>query len=44
MRILRKDGSPIPGLYGADSMTAMMNSWAVISGAVAADSAVKSVK
>ncbi|MCF0254228.1 MAG: FAD-dependent oxidoreductase [Duodenibacillus sp.] len=51
MQILRKDGTPIGNLYGAgcvvggangaDSMTAMMNSWAVISGAVAGDSAVK---
>ncbi len=49
MRILKKDGMPIPGLYGAgcvvggangaDSMTAMMNSWAIVSGSVAAESA-----
>lgn len=54
MQILKKGGKPISGLYGAgcvvggangaDSMTAMMNSWAIISGAVAADSAVKSIK
>ena len=54
MQILKKNGKPISGLYGAgcvvggangaDSMTAMMNSWAIISGAVAADSAVKSIK
>lgn len=54
MQILRKNGKPIGHLYGAgcvvggangaDSMTAMMNSWAIISGAVAADSAVKSIK
>lgn len=50
MQILTGAGKPIANLYGAgcvvggangaDSMTAMMNSWAVISGAVAADSAV----
>jgi len=45
MQILSTDGAPIPNLYGAgcvvcscngmDSMTAMMNSWAIGSGAVA---------
>lgn len=54
MQILGKGGKPIPGLYGAgcvvggangaDSMTAMMNSWAIISGVDAADSAVAAVK
>ncbi|MDO4937131.1 MAG: FAD-binding protein, partial [Sutterellaceae bacterium] len=54
MQILRKDGKPIGNLYGAgcvvggangaDSLTAMMNSWAIISGAVAGDSAVKNLK
>ena len=53
LAILAKNGKPIGNLYGAgcvvggangaDSMTAMMNSWAVISGAVAADSAVKNL-
>ena len=46
MRILDKNGKPIEGLYGAgcvvggangaDSMTAMMNSWAIVSGVIAA--------
>ena len=50
MRILDKNGKPIEGLYGAgcvvggangaDSMTAMMNSWAIVSGVIAAESAV----
>ena len=54
MRILKKDGSAIPGLYGAgcvvggangaDSMTAMMNSWAIVSGVVAAESAASYAK
>lgn len=54
LQILRKNGKPIGNLYGAgcvvggangaDSMTAMMNSWAVISGAVAGDSAVKNAR
>lgn len=54
LAILAKNGKPIGNLYGAgcvvggangaDSMTAMMNSWAIISGAVAADSAVKNLK
>lgn len=54
MQILGKGGKPIPGLYGAgcvvggangaDSMTAMMNSWAIISGVDAADSAVAAIK
>lgn len=54
LQILTPDGKAIPGLYGAgsvvggangaDSMTAMMNSWAIVSGVVAADSAVKALK
>ena len=54
LRILDKAGKPIPGLYGAgcvvggangaDSMTAMMNSWAIVSGVVSAESAVQSIK
>ena len=54
MQILDKKGSPIPGLYGAgcvvggangaDSMTAMMNSWAIVSGVVAAQSAAEAIK
>ena len=54
MRILDKAGKPIPGLYGAgcvvggangaDSMTAMMNSWAIVSGVVAAETAAKDLK
>ena len=54
MRILDKAGNPIPGLYGAgcvvggangaDSMTAMMNSWAIVSGVVAAETAAKDLK
>ena len=54
LRILDKAGKPIPGLYGAgcvvggangaDSLTAMMNSWAIVSGVVSAESAVKSIK
>lgn len=54
LRILDKTGKPIPGLYGAgcvvggangaDSLTAMMNSWAIVSGVVSAESAVKSIK
>ena len=54
LRILDKSGKPIPGLYGAgcvvggangaDSLTAMMNSWAIVSGVVSAESAVKSIK
>ncbi len=54
MQILRKNGKPIGNLYGAgcvvggangaDSMTAMMNSWAIVSGAVAGESAVKNLK
>ncbi len=53
-QILGKDGKPIKGLYGAgcivggangaDSMTAMMNSWAIISGVVAAESANQAIK
>ena len=51
---LDKAGKPIPGLFGAgcvvggangaDSLTAMMNSWAIVSGVVSAESAVKSIK
>ena len=54
MRILKTDGAAIPGLYGAgcvvggangaDSMTAMMNSWAIVSGVVAAESAAQYAK
>ena len=54
LSILDKAGKPIPGLYGAgcvvggangaDSLTAMMNSWAIVSGVVSAESAVKSIK
>ena len=54
MQILGKGGKPIPGLYGAgcvvggangaDSMTAMMNSWAIISGVDAADAASAAIK
>lgn len=54
MQILDKKGQPIQGLYGAgcvvggangaDSMTAMMNSWAIVSGVVAAESAAKQIK
>lgn len=54
LRILDKEGKPIPGLFGAgcvvggangaDSLTAMMNSWAIVSGVVSAESAVKSIQ
>lgn len=54
MQIIGKNGQPIPGLYGAgcvvggangsDSMTAMMNSWAIISGVTAADSVNEALK
>lgn len=54
MRILNTNGQPIGNLWGAgcvvggangdDSLTAMMNSWAIISGYVAGDNAVKSLK
>ena len=54
LHILDKSGKPIPGLYGAgcvvggvngaDSMTAMMNSWAIVSGVMAAESAAKEIK
>ena len=37
-------GCVVGGANGADSMTAMMNSWAIVSGVVAADSAVKYVR
>lgn len=51
LRIVGKDGKAIPGLYGAgcvvggangaDSLTALMNSWAIVSGVVSAETAVK---
>lgn len=51
LRIVDKAGKPIPGLYGAgcvvggangaDSLTALMNSWAIVSGVVSAETAVK---
>ena len=51
MQILDKDGNPIQNFYGAgsvvggangaDSMTAMMNSWAIGSGVVAGENAAK---
>ena len=54
LRILDTAGKAIPGLYGAgcvvggangaDSMTAMMNSWANVSGVVAAETAVADLK
>ena len=54
LRILDKAGKPIPGLYGAgcvvggangaDSMTAMMNSWAIVSGVVSAETAAADMK
>ncbi len=54
LHILDTAGKVIPGLYGAgcvvggangaDSMTAMMNSWAIVSGVVAAETAVKDLK
>ena len=54
LHILDKAGKPIPGLYGAgcvvggangaDSLTAMMNSWAIISGVVSAESAAAEIK
>lgn len=54
MEILGKHGKPIGNLFGAgcvvggangaDSMTAMMNSWAIISGFEAGDSAVANLK
>lgn len=54
LRILDTAGKPIPGLYGAgcvvggangaDSMTAMMNSWAIVSGVVAAETAAAEAK
>ena len=54
MQILRKDGKPIGNLYGAgcvvggangaDSMTTLMNTWAIVSGYVAGESAVKNAK
>lgn len=54
LAILDKAGKRIPNLFGAgcvvggangkDSMTAMMNSWALVSGAVAGESAVANLK
>lgn len=51
LRIVDKNGKAIPGLYGAgcvvggangaDSLTAMMNSWAIVSGVISAETAVK---
>ena len=37
-------GCVVGGANGADSMTAMMNSWAIVSGVVAAESAAKTLK
>ena len=54
MQILTKEGKPIGNLYGAgcvvggangaDSMTTLMNTWAIVSGYVAGESAVKNAK
>ena len=54
LQILRKDGTPIGNLYGAgcvvggangaDSMTTLMNTWAIVSGYVAGESAAKNAK
>lgn len=54
LHILDKEGKPIPGLYGAgcvvggangaNSMTAMMNSWAIVSGVVSAETAAADMK
>lgn len=54
LAILDKGGKRIPNLFGAgcvvggangkDSMTAMMNSWALVSGAVAGESAIANLK
>ena len=54
MQILSKDGKPIGNLYGAgcvvggangaDSMTTLMNTWAIVSGYVAGESAVNNAK
>ena len=54
LQILRKDGKPVGNLYGAgcvvggangaDSMTTLMNTWAIVSGYVAGESAVKNAK
>ena len=54
MAILNKEGKPIGNLYGAgcvvggangaDSMTTLMNTWAIVSGYVAGESAVKNAK
>ena len=50
LRILDKSGKPNPGLFGAgcvvggangaDAMTAMWHSWAIVSGVIAAETAV----
>ena len=37
-------GCVVGGANGADSMTAMMNSWAIVSGVVAAESAASYAK
>ena len=37
-------GCVVGGANGADSMTAMMNSWAIISGVDAADGATAAIK
>ena len=52
--LIDKAGKPIPGLYGAgcvvggangaDSMTTLMNTWAIVSGYVAGESAAKNAK
>ena len=54
MQILTKEGKPIGNLYGAgcvvggangaDSMTTLMNTWAIVSGYVAGESAAKNAK
>ncbi len=54
MAILNKQGKPIGNLYGAgcvvggangaDSMTTLMNTWAIVSGYVAGESAVKNAR
>lgn len=54
MQILTKEGKPIDNLYGAgcvvggangaDSMTTLMNTWAIVSGYVAGESAAKNAK
>ena len=54
MRILRKDGTPIGNLYGAgsvvggangaDALTTLKNTWVIVSGYVAAESALKQIE